>query len=46
MKTKLLNPVTFYVVNLANTTRRTCIQRISDKNDRYNGARGEKQSTC
>jgi len=28
METKLLNPVTFYIVNLANATRRSCIQRI------------------
>lgn len=42
METKLLNPVTFYRVNLANATRRSCKQRISVKNNKNNGARGEK----
>jgi hypothetical protein len=42
METKLLNPITFYLVNLANATKRSCVQRISDKNNRNNGARSEK----
>jgi len=46
METKLLNPVTFYIVNLVNATRRSRIQRKSDKNNRNNGARGEKQRLC
>jgi hypothetical protein len=34
MGTKLLNPVTFYRVNLENATRRGCIKRIGVKNNK------------
>lgn len=43
METKLLNSETFHIVNLANATTRSCIQRISDKNNRNNGVTGENE---